>query len=579
MFGATQRGYLDIPHLLDHSAPRMSTFIPGIGQSDFRSFREAGFSFIDKSWLIGNILADPALVLLFPRPRRFGKTITLSMIRYFLGKSHEDLSHLFEGLAITRDPQAMKHFQRYPVISISFKDIKAASLSAVMTGIREQMVAAFAEHRSLLDDGKLEPSMADAFQKVLTRTVTDEELPYTLKWLSQALYGHYRERVVILIDEYDTPVQSGYIYEFFDDVVLFFRNLFSACLKDNPALFKGILTGILRVSKENMFSGLNHIMVHSIIDTKYSTAFGFTEDEVAAIIPPEHLQEVRDWYNGYIFGGHVIYNPWSILNYIREGLLKPYWVNTGSSDLIEMLALKLGLGLSDTSEALLRGESIDMPVDSNIVLRDIEKSPEALWNFLLFTGYLKAVDLRVEMGEHYASLAIPNQEIKIVYRAMFRNWLYNAAPSRASIDDLVKALFAGNAAVIQKLLGKILMTAMSYQDPAGKEPEKLYHGFILGMMVHLEHEYDVRSNRESGYGRADMLIRPKKPGKPGVVMELKVREEDEAIETVLKEAAEQVRDRQYATDLKSAGASPVYEYAMVFDGKKAWVKRVEELLG
>lgn len=579
MFGATQRGYLDIPHPLDHSAPRMSTFIPGIGQSDFRSFREAGYSFIDKSWLIGDILADPALVLLFPRPRRFGKTLTLSMFRYFLGKSQEDLSHLFEGLAITRNPQAMKHFQRYPVISISFKDIKAASLSAVMTGIREQMVAAFAEHRSLLDDGKLEPSMADAFQKVLSRTITNEELPYTLKWLSQALYGHYRERVVILIDEYDTPVQSGYIYEFFDDVVLFFRNLFSACLKDNTALFKGILTGILRVSKENMFSGLNHIMVHSIIDTQYSTAFGFTEDEVAAIIPPERLQEVRDWFNGYIFGRHVIYNPWSILNYIREGLLKPYWVNTGSSDLIEMLALKLGLGLSDTSEALLRGESIDMPVDSNIVLRDIEKSPEALWNFLLFTGYLKAVDLRVEMGEHYASLAIPNQEIKIVYRSMFRNWLYRAARQRAYVDDLVKALFAGDADTLQEILEDMLLRVLSYQDGAGRQPEKLYHGLILGLLVHLEKEYDVRSNRESGRGRADVLMRPKTQGRPGVVIEFKVVGRQETPEQALIRAAEQVRARKYSEEVYAAGASPVYEYAMVFDGKKAWVKRVEELLG
>lgn len=237
------------------------------------------------------------------------------------------------------------------------------------------------------------------------------------------------------------------------------------------------------------------------------------------------------------------------------------------------------MGLTDRSEALLRGETIDIPVDSNIVLRDIHKNDDALWNFLLFAGYLKTVELRMEMGEYSASLAIPNQEIKIVYRSMFRNWLYDVAPSRVYIDDLVKALFSGNALVVQKLLGKILLTALSYQDPAGKEPEKLYHGFILGMMVHLEHEYDVRSNRESGYGRADMLMRPKKPGKPGVVMELKVREEDEAIETVLTEAAEQVRDRKYAADLEAAGASPVFEYAMVFDGKKAWVKRVEELLG
>ncbi len=557
----------------------MNKFIPGIGQSDFRLFREAGYGYVDKTFLISELLADPSLVLLFPRPRRFGKTINMSMIGYFLGKSSEDLSHLFEGLAVTRDAQAMGHFQRYPVIMVSFKDVKANTFALTLESIGNQIARAYREHDYLLETGKLDQGFRQRFERIVEHRASRVDLESSFFDLAQALHNHHGQRVVILIDEYDTPVQSGYIYEFFDDVVLFFRNLFSACLKDNSALFKGVLTGILRVSKENMFSGLNHIQTHSIIDKKYSTAFGFTQDEVAAIIAPEHLQEVRDWFNGYIFGGHVIYNPWSILSYMSEGLLKPYWVNTGSSDLIEYLAARRGLGLSARSEALLRGEAIDVPIDSNIALRDIDKNDDTLWNFLLFAGYLKPVQLDLIVGRYYGKLAIPNKEVKIVYEDMFRNWLYKAAPSSAFIDELVKALFAGHAEIVQKLLGKILLTAMSYQDPAGKEPEKLYHGFILGMMVHLESEYDVRSNRESGYGRADMLIRPKTPGKPGVVMEFKVREEDEAIETVLKDAAKQVRERQYAAELSAAGASHVYEYAMVFDGKKAWVKRVEDLVG
>ncbi len=559
-------------------AVAMNKFIPGIGISDFRAFREAGCGYVDKSWLISDLLAEPTLVYLFPRPRRFGKTISLSMLKYFLGISKDDSSHLFEGLSVWQDERARKHFQKHPVISVTFKDVKAKTLAGTMAGIREQFALAFGEYQQLLDDNQLDSAVALRFRRILDGTVADAELPYALMWLSHALYKHYGERVVILIDEYDTPVQSGYLYEFFDDIVLFFRNFFSACLKDNVALFKGVLTGILRVPRENMFSGLNHIMVHSIIDTKYSTAFGFTEDEVAAIIEPERLQEVRSWYNGYIFGGHVIYNPWSILHYIHEGLLKPYWVNTASSDLIEYLAAQRGLGLSDTSEALLRGETIDVPVESSIVLRDIDKNDDALWNFLLFAGYLKPVQLDLIVGRYYGKLAIPNREVKIVYEDMFRNWLYHAAPSRRYIDDMIKALFAGDAAIVQKHLQRIMLTAMSYQDPAGREPEKLYHGFILGLIVHLESDYDVRSNRESGYGRADMLIRPKKPGMPGVVMEFKVREENENIDTVLKDAAIQVRERKYAADLLAAGASPVYEYAMVFDGKDAWVRRIEVLL-
>lgn len=246
---------------------------------------------------------------------------------------------------------------------------------------------------------------------------------------------------------------------------------------------------------------------------------------------------------------------------------------------IEHLAAKRGLGLTKVSEALLAGEAIDMPIDPNIVLRDIDKNEDALWNFLLFTGYLKTVDLRMEMGEYSASLAIPNQEVKIVYRTMFRNWLYQAAPTRDYVDDLVKALFAGDAETIQEILEEMFLRILSYQDAAGRQPEKLYHGLILGLLVHLESEYEVRSNRESGRGRADVLMRPKKPGKPGVVMEFKVPKRSETPEQALVHAAEQVRDRKYAEDVRAAGASVVHEYAMVFDGKSAWVRKVEALLG
>ncbi len=553
-------------------------FVPGIGQSDFRMFRESGFGYVDKTSFIRQVIEDPSLILLFPRPRRFGKTINMSALGYFLRKTDEDLSHLFQGLAVSADPQAMAHFQKYPVVFITFKDVKAKTFASAMTGIREQIFMAFDEYRHLFDENKLDLSSASQFQRVLSREVTDDELQYSLKWLSKALYRHYGQRVVILIDEYDTPIQSGYKNDFFDDVVGFFRNFFSAALKDNNALFKGVLTGILRVSKENMFSGLNHLSVHSILSPRYATSFGFTEEEVAAIIDPAHLEEVRSWYNGYLFGGKVIYNPWSILNYIVEGVFKPYWVNRGSSDLIEHLAAKRGLGLSEKSSALLHGETIEVPIDDNIVLRDIDHNEDALWSFLLFSGYLKVVELKLTMGKYSAKLAIPNVEVSLVYRDMFQSWLYKAAPGQGYIDTLVKALLGGNAPTVQKMLQHIMIRAMSYQDPAGREPEKLYHGFILGLLVHMESQYDVRSNREAGFGRADVLMRPKEQGRPGVVIEFKVRDEDEKVDTVLQEAAVQVRDRQYAVELVAAGASPVYEYAMVFDGKQTWVKRVEDVL-
>jgi hypothetical protein len=557
---------------------RVKKFIPGIGESDFRQFREAGYGYVDKTKLVGDLLEDSSKILLFPRPRRFGKTFNLSMLAYFLRRTDEDLSPLFEGLEVTRNPQAMAHFQKYPVVFVTFKDVKANSFAAAMTGIREQVIAAFDEYRHLLDEGELDPTSASQFQRILSGQASNDELQYSFQWLSKALYKHYGQRVVILIDEYDTPVQSGYTGGFFDEVVGFFRNFFSAALKDNKALFKGVMTGVLRVSKENMFSGLNHIMVHSIIDKPYNTAFGFTDEEVAAIIEPERLDEVRSWYNGYLFGGRVIYNPWSILHYIREGLLKPYWVNSGSSDLIETLALKRGLGLSQKSEALLTGGTIDIAIDSDIVLRDIDKNPDAFWNFLLFSGYLKTVDIQLIMGRYFAKLAIPNLEVQIVYESMFRNWLLRADPESDYTRALVKALLCGDASTVQKTLRHILLTAMSYYDAGGDEPEKLYHGFILGLLVHLEKTYEVRSNRESGFGRADMLMRPKTPGQPGVVIEFKTLDEDEVVDAVLKDAAKQVRARRYAAELLAAGAAPVHEYVIVFDGKKTWVKLVDDAL-
>ncbi|MBK9263636.1 MAG: AAA family ATPase [Polyangiaceae bacterium] len=558
----------------------MKKFRPAIGYSDFRELREAGLSYVDKTSFITEILDDSSKVLLFPRPRRFGKTINLSMLGHFLRKTNEDLLPLFAGLEVTKNAETMAHFQQYPVIFATFKDVKAKTFADALDGIRAQIVTAYREHRYLLDENKLDATIAREFQRVLTGEATANELQYAFFWLSKALHEHHGKRAVILIDEYDTPVQSGYAHGFFDDVVLFFRNFFSACLKDNSALFKSVLTGILRVSKENMFSGLNHIDVRTILHEPYSTSFGFTEDEVASIVEPAHLEEVRSWYNGYVFGGHVIYNPWSILHYIKNGVLEPYWVNTASNELIERLALKEGLGLSDTSAALLNGGTIDVQIDSNIVLRDIDRIPEAFWNFLLFAGYLKVVDLQLDMGRYHGKLAIPNREVNIVYQDLFRMWLAKADPTSDDTKTVVKALLAGDAATVQESLGRILLTAMSYYDAAGAKPEKLYHGFVLGLLVHLEKQYEIRSNRESGYGRADMIMRPRTSGRPGVVIEFKVLDSPrKTVDGVLKEGAQQVRELRYASELAAAGASPVYEYVMTFDGKQTWVKRVEEVLG
>ncbi len=557
----------------------MKKFITGIGQSDFRSLRESGANFVDKSSFISQVLADPSLVLLLPRPRRFGKTTNMSMLEHFLRKSPDDLTHLYKDLEVARDEHAMKHYQRYPVVTVSFKDAKGKTFGTAMRAIRDHILASIDDHRDVIANDKTNSNAIQKLRCVMAEDAIDN-LPNSFKWLCKALHEYHKQRVVLLIDEYDTPLHNAYIEGYYDEMVAFYKTFLSACLKDNSSLFKGVLTGIMRIAKENMFSDLNHIRVRSILDKPFAKCFGFTEDEVANIIEPDELEAVRAWFNGYLFGGHVIYNPWSILNYVDDRILQPYWVNTASTDLIERLALKQGLGLSEQSEKLLNGGTIDTIVDAKIVLRNIESEPDAFWNFLLFAGYLKPLQIEVIDGDYHAKLAIPNQEVKHVYRNLFKKWLSHADPRYGYTDAFVEALLSGNATNAQEMLEHILLTAISFYDPGTFEPEKLYHGFILGLLVHLEGRYEIRSNRESGLGRADVLMRPKAPTSgPGVVMEFKVHDRKKTTDDVLKDAALQVRKKHYATELRTSGVELVYEYVMVFDGKQAWVKRVDELLG
>lgn len=554
-------------------------FVPALGQSDFRALREGGASYVDKTASISQLLADPTQVVLFPRPRRFGKTLFLSALAYFLERGNEDLTPIFQDLAVWNDPVARAHFQQHPLLFLTFKDVKHRSHKDAMDGIRLEVRALYGKYRDLLVSGALHADEARDFERMLNGEATDTELSRSLKLLSDILARRHGRKVIILIDEYDTPIQSGYLNGFFDEVALFFRNFFSAALKDNTSLFRAVLTGVLRVSRENLFSGLNNVYVRSLLDEAYATTFGFTEPEVAAILPPERLDEVRAWYDGYLFGGQVIYNPWSILSYIKTGQLRPHWVNTSANDLLQDLLTRRGLGLSAETEALLRGEPVEAILDESIVLRDLDHQPEALWSFLLFSGYLKPVALRDEPGEIVASLAIPNLEVRVAFRSLFRSWLRRGLAERRYMHDLVTALLGGDARTLEALLERLLLTVMSYQDPAGREPEKLYHGFVLGLLVQLESDYEVRSNRESGYGRADVLVRPRSPGRPGVVLELKVPQRDETPEQALAAAAQQVRARRYAAELVAAGASPVHELAVVFDGKRAWVRQVDDALG
>jgi Predicted AAA-ATPase/PD-(D/E)XK nuclease superfamily len=569
-----------------------------IGISDFRELREGGFSYVDKTALVDDVLGEAAKVLLVPRPRRFGKTLNLSMLRCFFEKSADDVRPLFAGLAIAASEGAWAHFQRHPVIFLTFKDVKPRSWEHCFEGIAGVLSGLYGEHRYLLTEGSLTPEDAKLFTEILERRAGFSVCLEALELLSRLLARHHHERVIILIDEYDSPIHAGYTHRYYDDVIAFFRDFLSGGLKDNEHLFKGVLTGILRVARESLFSGLNNIDVYSLLRTQLATAFGFTEPEVrelaAAAGRPEALDGIRDYYNGYAFGGQAIYNPWSVLSFLNRGddVFRPYWIETSSNDLVRELLLTGPQGVKAELETLLAGGTLDKRIDENIVLREISSRSDAIWSFLLFTGYLKAVEVHYVEGEAHAQLAVPNREVAGAIRRMVRTWFEDEAGGTDQLQSLLDALLRGDAPVVERHLARMVKVNLSYFDTAAPEPERFYHGLVVGLLAGLGPRYEVRSNRESGFGRCDVMVLPKHAGQPGVVLELK-RVDTEAGETAEKAfgavgdefggppkeafagALRQIRERDYAAELRERGAAPIHEMAAVFEGKRVLVRSAQ----
>ncbi len=516
-----------------------------IGVSDFRELRETGLRYVDKTAFLADLLDVADKVLLFPRPRRFGKTLNLSTLRCFVEKTTEDARSqsvamgtqaspnpsaqraLFAGLAIADRPDAWEHFQRYPVIFLTFKDIKANTFALALSAIRLEIAHAYEDHRYLLEDGGLTEQQKERFVQILGGE-GDEALYWSaLRDLSAHLHRHHGEKVAILIDEYDTPIHAGFGAGYYDSAVQFFRNFLSGGLKDNPHLWKGVLTGILRIAKESIFSGLNNLSVHGVLSPAFADAFGFTPEEVARLAEDSGrtgaLPDMERWYNGYRFAGQVIYNPWSVLNFLasQDGVLRPYWVSTGSMDLVRDLLLSRAGDEEGDMETLLRGKSITKLVDENVVLRDLPPSGDAVWGFLLFTGYLTATRVRQRDELVEVRLKIPNREVRAAYRTVFKTWLSRALGDGARVLSLARALLAGDAETAERLLEGLLLRSLSFHDTgeAPGEPERVYHAFMLGLLVWLGPRYRVSSNREAGHGRCDLMIASRTPGQPGVVME------------------------------------------------------------
>ena len=555
-----------------------------IGISDFRTVREAGFVYVDKTALIDDVLNESAQVLLAPRPRRFGKTLNLSMLRYFFEKSPEDRRPLFDGLAVASSDRAWAHFQRYPVIYMTFKDVKPRSWEDCLAGMANVLGEAYQEHTYLLTEGNLDAVDARLFTAIVDRQAAKSELTIALKLLSRLLARHHRQKVVILIDEYDTPIHAGYSSKYYDNVIAFFRDFLSGGLKDNEHMFKSVLTGILRVARESLFSGLNNVEVYSLLRTQLATAFGFTETEVRGLAEAagqaESLDGIRAYYNGYLFGGQAIYNPWSVLSFLNrgDGVFRPYWIATSSNDLVRELLLTGPRGVEAGLETLLAGRTLDKRIDESIVLRDIAESPDAIWSFLLFTGYLKAVEVSMIDGRQRCKLAVPNAEVGLALADMTQTWLEAQTGGEDQLQSLLDALLRGDAPVVERHLAHLVKVNLSFFDTAAPEPERFYHGLVVGLLAGLAKRFEVRSNRESGYGRCDVMVLPKVAGQPGVVLELKQvdTEAGETREKAFTAALRQIRERDYAAELRERGAMPIHQMAAVFEGKRVFVRTAVE---
>lgn len=554
-----------------------------IGISDFKTLIEGGRYFVDKSLFIKEVIDDPNLVLLFPRPRRFGKTLNLSMLRYFYERVDEPNDHLFQDLAIWQSgDEYTAACGRHPVVFLTLKDVKTQNWEDCLGMLKGLIADEFRQRQYLLESPTLDRYERESFEELCAGTASKVQYETSLKSLLTYLEKHHKQKVVLLIDEYDTPIHAGYVYGYYDDIVGFMRNWLSGGLKDHSSLQKGVLTGILRVAKESIFSGLNNLEVYSLVSRSlFADKFGFTEPEAERLLEDfgrsDHLAEVAEWYNGYDFGGHIIYNPWSILRFAASHAseCEPYWVNTSSNDLVYELIQEGGEALKQDVATLMDGGALTRQIDDHIVFREIRQSDDAVWSFLLCSGYLKGTNPRMVGFRKMYDLTIPNREVLSLYVNVITGWLAKRLPA-LRLEDLFEALLSADVARFRSLLQELVTSMLSYHDVAKgacRTPEAVYQAFVLGLLANLGHAYAIRSNREAGLGRADLLMVPRDPSQRGIVMEFKSWEDGPSAEEQLEAALAQIEEKQYPVELTAQGIAEVLQLAIVFDGKQLHVKQ------
>jgi len=555
-----------------------------IGVSDFKKIASGHYTLVDKSLFIQDILNDDAEVVLITRPRRFGKTLNMSMLRYFFDKINaDDNRKLFEHLAIAQaktkhcraclDSQGM-----YPVIFLSLKSIKASSYAEAYQDITRLMSRVYQEHRYLLDSNVLFPEDKQIIGAIIREEASSSHVKYALGNLARYLSLHHNAKTIVLIDEYDTPIHAAYLStpRYHDEMLEFMRGFLGEALKDNEFLHKGVVTGILRIAQASLFSGLNNIKVQTSLDHQYSQYFGFTPVEVDRLLAQASLsdkkQAIQSWYNGYCMGDSTLYNPWSILCCLdKQGHLQSYWLETGEAGLLGVALRKQSIYVKLQLQQLMEGEAIEVKLDYRTSLLDIEHNPVAVWTLLVFSGYLNARPIHFsDDGEITCQVSIPNREVSGAYARFVKNWYQNALND--DYKALLGALTQGRVEQFQELLQSYIEQSLSYFDLGKKTPEKIYHVFMLGLLAGLRSEYLIQSNKEAGFGRFDLALVPYDKTKLGIVMEFKSAKDDEDLDASAQGALNQIKQHHYTSLLHQHGIKKQLALGIAFSGKQVIVR-------
>lgn len=544
-----------------------------IGVSDFKS-ATTNYYYVDKTLLIRDFLNAIPMVSLFTRPRRFGKTLNMDMLRVFFEKTPEDTSIYFKDKYIWQcGDYYTKHQGQYPVIFLSFKDVKCSSWQETFQKISKLISLEFMRHNELESSSVLSSFEKEQYHRFASENINEVDCQMGLQLLSLLLHKHYDKECVIIIDEYDTPIQQGHLCDFYNEIVDFMRNFFSGGLKDNPHLAFGFLTGILRVAKESIFSGMNNLKTNSILDNNYSSYFGFTNEEVREMLAyydyEDKYQEICEWYDGYRFGNSEIFNPWSVINYISDQCFpKAFWQSTGSNDIIGEI---IGTATPEINENLYKlfcGNTVTTYVDTSIIYPEVQSNPYSIYSFLLVAGYLKVATIYPQNdGNYMCDVAIPNKEILYVYE---KEVLNRTNQNNVSIS-VHQAIFFKDANKLQSLLENFMLKSISTMDGAS---EAFYHGMMLGLCAVLGSQYQVRSNRESGLGRFDIELLPMVKNMPGFIFELKhTKDMNIDLDSLADSALRQIDNMKYDAELKAFGVDDIVKIGIAFRQKSAVVKR------